>query len=101
MWVIVKRLSSTIHSAVIDYFLAIYHSIARLARFSLYLILVGGIPRILAYKNFELANAVAKNQIYGLIVKHIIAFVFVGAGIYLWIKLNKKVKIIKRIIESG
>jgi len=95
MWVVVKRYEDSSSPDVTDYFLRIYNGITRLAKFSLFWILIGGIPRTIAYKNLEWANAVGKNQVPALIAKHILAFIFVGTGVYLWVKLNKRVKIIR------
>ena len=95
MWIIVKRLGSENNEAVIGYFLKVYQGVTRLAKFALLWILIGGVPRTLAYKEFEWANAVGKNQVPALIVKHILAFIFVGCGAYLWIKLSRKIKQLK------
>jgi len=92
MWLIVKNLGNNAKGTAVDYFMDIYYSVTRLAKFSLYWILIGGIPRILTYKKFEWANALEKNQTIGLIVKHIIAFIFVGSGVYLWLRLGKRIK---------
>ena len=99
MWVIVKRLGNTEDEAVKRYFLQIYGGVTRLAKFSLLWILVGGIPRTLAYKEFEWANAVGKSQVPALIVKHVLAFIFVGGGAYLWIRLSRKVKEIRASVR--
>lgn len=95
MWIILRRYSNNTNTDVTDYFLRIYKGITRLAKFSLCWILVGGIPRTLAYKDFEWANAVGKKQVPALIVKHVLAFIFVCAGAFIWMKINKKVKVIK------
>lgn len=99
MWTIVKKLGDSTEEGVQRYFLDIYRSITRLAKFSLYWILIGGVPRILAYKEFEWANAVGKSQVPALIVKHILVFAFVGGGAYMWIKLGKKIKGIKASLK--
>lgn len=95
MWIVVKRFEIYKDRTDHEYFLSLYNGITKLARFSLYWILLGGIPRTIAYKDLEWANAVGKNQVPALIVKHILAFTIVGTGAYLWIKLNKKIKRIK------
>lgn len=95
MWIIVKKLGNRTEEQVAQYFLDVYHGVTRLAKFSLIWILVGGIPRTLFYKEFEWANAVGKQQVPALIVKHILAFLCVGTGVYLWIKLSRRVKEIK------
>lgn len=98
LWAIVRKIDNTNEKQVIDYFLKIYNDLTRLAKFSLIWILVGGIPRTIFYVDFEWANAVGKNQVPALIIKHILAFTFVGIGAHIWIRFNKKVK---RIRESG
>ncbi len=99
MWVIVKRLEHTTQRAVLEYFLNIYSGITRLAKISLVWILVGGVPRTIAYQEFEWANALGNNQIPALIVKHILAFLFVGTGAYLWVKLSRRVREIKTSLK--
>ncbi len=95
MWLIVKKYDDNTNTDVTVYFLSIYRGITKLARFSLCWILIGGIPRTIAYKDFEWANAVGKNQVPALIAKHVLAFALVGTGVYLWVKLNNRIKDIK------
>jgi hypothetical protein len=95
MWVIYRKLGAATEESATDYFLRLYQSITRLAKFSLVWIVIGGIPRTLAYREFEWANAVGKSQVPALIVKHILAFIFVGTGAYIWIKLSRRVREIK------
>jgi hypothetical protein len=95
MWVIVRRLGNISQGQVTDYFLSIYKGITRLAQFSVVWIILGGIPRTIFYKDFEWANAVGKDQVPALIIKHILAFIFVGTGAYVWLKLSKRIRTIK------
>lgn len=95
LWVMVKKYEGQEDEAVTRYFLSIYTRMTKVARFSLYWILIGGVPRTLAYRSFEWANAVEHVQIPALIVKHIIVFSLVGAGVYLWLKVNRRVKAIR------
>jgi hypothetical protein len=96
IWIIYKRYESARQSQdITDYFLWIYNSATKLAKFSILWILLGGIPRTYFYTEFEWANAAGKSQIPALMVKHVLFFVFVGTGVYLWIKINTKVKEIK------
>jgi hypothetical protein len=95
MWVIVRKYGNNSQGETTDYFLGIYRSITRLARFSLAWIILGGIPRTIFYKDFEWANAVGKDQVPALIIKHILAFTLVGTGAYVWLKISKRVKAIK------
>ena len=96
VWVIVKRYdTSSKTKETTKYFLKIYSNTTKLAKFSLLWIVLGGIPRTIFYTEFEWANALGKGQITALVVKHILAFTFVGSGAYLWLKINRKVKQIK------
>jgi hypothetical protein len=94
MWVVLRRYEgrSTEEAA---YFLRLHGSITRLAKFSLAWILIGGVPRTLAYRSFEWAEAVGHAQVPALIVKHILAFAFVGGGAWLWLRLSKRVRAIR------
>jgi hypothetical protein len=95
MWVIMKKYEKNKGQEVTDYFLNVYRSITRVAKFSVLWIILGGIPRTIFYTEFEWANAAGKGQIPALIVKHILAFLFVGSGAYLWFKLSLRVKELK------
>lgn len=75
-----------------EFFLRIYRYFSRLALFSLVWILVGGIPRALAFNSYELLPAAQKGIVPVLIFKHIILFGLVFAGILLWRRINHKVK---------
>jgi heme/copper-type cytochrome/quinol oxidase subunit 3 len=99
MLIIVKKMERSADESVKRYFLNIYTGVTRLAKFSLLWILIGGIPRTLAYKEFEWANAAGKGQITALIIKHILAFTFVGGGAFLWLKLHKRVREIRESVK--
>ncbi len=92
MWVLARKYARNSNPEVTIYFLKTYKAMTRLALFSLAWIIVGGIPRTIFYKDFEWANAAGKGQVEALIVKHIFAFIFVGGGAFLWIKLGNSVK---------
>lgn len=101
MWLIAKKLGSSRDNAVIHYFLNLYNGITRLAKFSLAWIIIGGIPRTIFYTEFEWANAAGKGQITALIVKHILALIFVGSGAHIWIRLHKRVKELRKHTVSS
>lgn len=101
MWIVVKKFGKSSDISVTDYFLKIYYSLTRLAKFSLFWIMLGGVPRILAYKDFEWADAVGKSQVPALITKHIIIFIVVTAGVFVWMKLKKTVRELERRAQTG
>jgi hypothetical protein len=63
MWVIMKTYEKNKGQEVTDYFLNVYRSITRVAKFSVLWIILGGIPRTIFYTEFEWANAAGKGQI--------------------------------------
>ena len=96
IWIIMKRYEDSSKGRdTTEYFLSIYRSSIYFAKFSLLWIIIGGIPRTYFYTEFEWANAAGKGQVTALIVKHILAFIFLGLGSHLWIKVNRRVKEIK------
>ena len=95
MWVILKRYDEIPDKAVDRYFLRIYDSMAKIVHVAVVWIVLGGIPRTIFYTRFEWANAAGKGQIPALIVKHILMFILVGGGAWLWVKLNRRVKAIR------
>ncbi len=95
IWAMFRKYEDQNSPEVREYFFKIYRSITRLAQFALVWIIVGGIPRTIFYKDFEWANAAGKNQVPALIVKHILAFAFVGTGAYMWLRLSKRMKDIR------
>ncbi len=92
LWLMANRYSDSGDRAETEYFLRIYTGMTKLAKFSFWWIILAGVPRVVFYKQFEWANAVDKAQVPAIIVKHILAFTFVGGGIYFWHKLNRRVK---------
>jgi len=91
MWMVYNKLSRQPAPEERQYFLRLYDGITKLARFSLAWIILGGIPRTYFCTEFEWSHYAGKSQIPALIVKHVLAFVFVGSGAYLWLKVRKKV----------
>lgn len=98
MWVLYKNYNGEDES-ISRYFIKTYEIVTKFAKFSLIWIIIGGIPRIIAYKEFEWSNALGKGQIAALMVKHILIGIMVICGIYLWTKLHKMVYSIKTNIR--
>ena len=100
VWIIYRSNGQSGDEAVRRYFLSLYRSMTRLALFALGWIILGGIPRTIFYTEFEWANAAGKNQIPALIVKHVLMFLFVSAGAYLWFAMGRKAKTIRENLEQ-
>jgi hypothetical protein len=101
LWLMARRFSDSGSREETEYFLRIHAGMTKLAKFSFWWIILAGVPRTIFYKSFEWANAVEKAQVPAIIVKHVLVFAFVGTGIYLWHKLNKRAKLIRESLGSG
>jgi hypothetical protein len=77
------------------YFLEISDRMTKLARFSLAWIVLGGVPRTIWYGEFEWANAAGRGQIAALVVKHVVAFGFLAAGVVLWARLRRRLAAVR------
>ncbi len=95
IWIIYKKLGNSDKPDVREYFLKLYDSMTFLAKFALAWIILGGIPRTWFYTEFEWSHYAGKSQIPALIIKHVLAFVFVSAGAHLWIRIRSKVREIR------
>ncbi len=95
IWIIYKKLGNSDKPDVREYFLKLYDSMTSLAKFALAWIILGGIPRTWFYTEFEWSHYAGKSQIPALIIKHVLAFVFVSAGAHLWIRIRSKVREIR------
>ena len=95
IWIIYKKLGNSDNPDVRAYFLKLYDSMTSLAKFALAWIILGGIPRTYFYTEFEWSHYAGQSQIPALIIKHVLAFVFVSAGAHLWIRIRSKVREIR------
>lgn len=95
MWVIIKNLGNNKEEATAKYFTDVSRKVTMLARFSIYGLLISSILRMLAFKKFEWENAVEAHHVSYLLARHIIAFIAACSGIYLWVKLTKRIREIK------
>jgi hypothetical protein len=74
------------------FFLKTNRKMVKLFRFSLWWVILGGVPRTIFYTSFEWANAADKLQIPALAVKHVMMFAAVVWGITAWRRMQKKVE---------
>lgn len=100
MWTLARRYDEQAASPELAaYYVRSYQRVTGLAKIALIWILLGGIPRTLAYRDFEWANAVGNGQVPALIGKHIVVGILVGTGAYLWLRLKKRVQVIEEGLE--
>lgn len=73
----------------VQFFKEVYAKYTLVAKVSLAWILLGGIPRVVFYKQIEWTIAFDNGIVPALIVKHIILFTMVIIGAILWRRLSK------------
>jgi hypothetical protein len=83
------------------YFLEIAGRMAKLARFSVGWIVLGGIPRTIWYTEFEWANAAGRGQIPALVVKHVVALGLVLLGVAFWRRLRRRIAAVRTELAAA
>jgi hypothetical protein len=102
LWVMLRRFDASDRGpGAARYFLAIHASMAKLARFSVAWIVLGGIPRTIFYVEFEWANAAGRLQVPALVVKHVLAFGFVAGGVWGWRRLSRRVAEVRASLDAA
>lgn len=79
----------------------IYPTMVHITGATLVLLLMAGIVRSFTYKWFEWVEVLGMGQIFVLAFKHIIMFTVVGYGIYVWIGMHKKIKLMREGLEKS
>lgn len=74
----------------------VYKRLLWITRISLAMVLLGGLIRAFSYRKYEWAAALGRNQVDLLIIKHLLLGVIVLAGIYIQIRVSRKVKEIEK-----
>jgi hypothetical protein len=96
LWAMVKRFDPAGGPAVTRYLLRIHGAMTGLARIALAWIVLGGVPRVIFFMDFEWANAVGRLQVPALVLKHVLIFAAVGAGAALWLRLRRRMRELER-----
>ena len=78
--------------------LRLYPKMLHLAAGSFIFLLFAGVIRTFTFREYEWLEAAGKGQVYVLVIKHILLFSLFGYGLYLWIRVHKRVK---RMREGG
>jgi len=100
LWVVLDLYEQTPGASTLHYLKRFYGISRKVLGFSLLWLLLGGIPRILFFRSFEWQNAVLKEQADGLLAKHILAFMMIIAGSWIWIKASRRMASILNTIKT-
>lgn len=102
LWVLLRRYEAGPRGRdAARYFLEIQRAMAKLARFALAWIVLGGIPRTIWYVDFEWNHFAGKGQVPALIAKHVVALVFVVFGVVFWRRLKARVRAVEAELAAG
>ncbi|MGC2062907.1 MAG: hypothetical protein WA610_07995 [Thermodesulfovibrionales bacterium] len=100
VWMIRKQAASSGNPHVRAFVQDISKSMSKIVLFALIWISLSAIPRILAFTRLEWPSAYAKDQVLGLAVKHILAFIVIVSGSWLWISISKAMKSVPNPAEA-
>jgi hypothetical protein len=87
-----KSMGGDPHPSVIDVFRKTYLRCLRFVWVSLALIVVTGTVRTVNFMSFEWFPALGKGLVPVLILKHVLIFAMLAAGIYAWVQLRKSLR---------
>lgn len=77
------------------FFLKTYRQMVKFFKFSVWWILIGGVPRTIFYASFEWNHFADKQQVPALMIKHLFMAAAVIYGIVAWRRLKKKVALLR------
>lgn len=95
IYVIVKRGLEIDQAEATNFVRRVYKTFSRVTNLSLAVVLLGGVVRAFAYRKYEWAPALGRDQVTLLVIKHILLAVIVLAGIWIQTTANRKVKRIR------
>jgi FlaA1/EpsC-like NDP-sugar epimerase len=86
---VIVRIQAEMNTPVATvFFLKMYKQMVRFFRFSLWWIILGGVPRTIFYTSFEWNHFADKLQVPALMVKHVLMAAAVIYGIRAWRRLK-------------
>lgn len=89
---VIVRIQSAMDTPVATlFFIRTYRRMVTFFRFSLWWIIIGGVPRTIFYTSFEWNHFADRLQVPALMVKHVLMATAVIYGVYAWRRLKKKV----------
>ena len=91
LWLLSRHYPPNPTPATQRFFVRVYRGCTRVAKDSLYYIVLAGIPRVVFYTRYEWSDLAGDLQVVAVVIKHIVMFLLVGTGIYYWIKLGRQV----------
>lgn len=101
IYYILKGYEDSAGFATAEYFVRVYALMVKVAKYSLWWVIIAGFPRTYFYKRFEWANDVAGLQVWAIIVKHVVVVFVLGAAIYVWHKYHGRVRMVRSFLKNS
>ena len=96
-----KDLGESPSLEMVSYFKRSYRRCVHFVGGSIIVIILTGIVRTLTFMDFEWQPALGRGLIPVLILKHVLIFTMLGAGIYAWTQLRKRLRTIEGWTKPG
>lgn len=87
-----KSLGDNPHPSLVEAFRDTYRRSLRFVWVSLALIIATGVVRTVNFMRFEWFPALGRGLIPILVLKHVLIFTILGAGIYAWVQLRRRLR---------
>lgn len=71
---------------------SLFSSLTKVGKFSLFLVFLLGVPRLIFFKEFEWSEATIKGMTFALLFKHALFFAAVVVGLSFWLKVKRELK---------
>lgn len=95
MWDLARRCPDSGDADLERYFIRVYKRITRMAKYALCWVLLASLPRVMYFTEYEAFNAAGDLQVPVIIVMHGVMIALLASGLYYWVRLAKKVKVMK------
>ncbi|MDH4226405.1 MAG: hypothetical protein OEV59_01430 [Deltaproteobacteria bacterium] len=92
MWLIVKYADKSGCADIRRMAVNFYPRMVHVAGGSFIFLMFAGVIRTFMYKQYEWNTAVEHGQVEALMVKHVLLFVLFFLGVWLWVKVHRKVR---------
>ena len=76
-------------------YLRVYRTVAALAKLSLFWTIVAGVPRAVYHADYERLAPGGQLQTAVAVAVHVVFFMMVAGGIFFWVRLSARVKLLK------
>lgn len=87
-----RELGDSPSRELVDYFRRTYRRCVRFVVWSIVVIVATGIIRTINFMDFEYRPALGSGLVQVLVMKHILIFAMLGAGVYAWLGVRRRME---------